>query len=438
MTQGQVKPDRIWSIEGDHEIVLKQSWAILLKHFGYDLDHLSFADLEKPANFVASKSKKALPTVSKTSIVPNLPPPSERTIKTFRHLNGKANHLEGEYDDSVKPVTKHSYHHIAKHNNPLLHQAFFNSMKNDSLDNDLLRFVRARKFKLVHILEMATNQMEWKYKHHNVDKYISEGDSYWYFNKEKPELIGAYEKEKAYLRGHDLNEGKICVVRVKKHFGHDCPEADFEIFICQVIESARLTLKDYSLGTDGANILFDMSGFSLKNADLSAVRFLAKQFEANYPESLSSIWIHKAPWIFNAVWKVIKGWLDPVVASKIHFTKTTKDLENFIDKKYIPQDLGGLDDYHPTYIPPTKENSAKKPKDATYEKLVAEREQLILLFLEATLDWINAKTPEESTKLLNNKIQLGAETALNYIALDPYVRSRGFFDRNGCLGELGI
>lgn len=438
MTQGQVKPDRIWSIEGDHEIVLKQTWAILLKHFGYDLDNLSFADLEKPANFVSSKSKKALPTVSKTSIVPDLPPPSERTVKTFRHLNGKANHLEGEYDRSVKPITKHSYNHFAKHNNPLLHQAFINSMRNDSLDNNLLRFVRARKFKLVPILEMATSQMDWKYSHHNVDKYISDGDSYWYFNKEKPQFIGAYEKEKAYLRGHDLKEGKICVVRVKKHFGHDCPEADFEIFICQVIESARLTLKDYSLGTDGANILFDMSGFSLKNADLNAVKFLAKQFEANYPESLSSIWIHKAPWIFNAVWKIIKGWLDPVVASKIHFTKTTKDLENFIDKKYIPLDLGGLDDYHPTYIPPTKENSAKKPKDATYEKLVAEREQLTLLFLETTLAWINAKTPEESTKLLNAKIQLGAESGLNYIALDPYIRSRGFFDRSGCIGELGI
>lgn len=418
--------------------MLKQAWAILLKHFGYDLDGYSFADLENPANFVSSKSKNALPTVSKTSILPDLPPPSERTIKVFRHLNGNANHMEGGYDHSVKPVSKDSYNHIAKHNGPLLHQAIVNGIRNDSPDNILLRYCRARKFKLVHALEMAANLMEWRCLHHNVDKYITDGDAYYYFNKEKPELIGAYQKEKVYLRGHDHTGGTIAVVRVKKHFGHDCPEADFEIFICQIIESARLSLKDYQMGNDGANILFDMSGFSLKNADLSAVKFLAKQFEANYPESLTSIWIHKAPWIFNAVWKMIKGWLDPVVASKIHFTKNVQDLEKFIDKKNIPLDLGGLDDYELTYITPTKENSDKKPKDATYEKLVAEREQITLTFLETTIAWITAKSTEESTKLLDAKIQLGAESGLNYLALDPYVRSRGLFDRNGCIGTFGI
>lgn len=437
MTQGQVKPDRIWSIDGDHEIVLKQSWAIILKHFGYDLDDMTYADIENKANFVSSKSKHALPKILK-SILSDLQPPSQRTIKVFRHMNGNANHLEGEYDKSVKPISKDRFHHFEKHSDPLLHQAFINGLRNDSPDNELLRFVRARKFKLLPIVEMAANQLEWKSTHHNVDKYLSDADAYYYFNKEKPEYIGAYEKEKAYLRGNDLKGGKIAVVRVKKHFGHDCPEVDFEIFICQVIESARLTLRDYELGTDGANILFDMSGFSLKNADLNAVKFLAKQFEANYPESLSAIWIHKAPWIFNAVWKIIKGWLDPVVASKIHFTKTTKDLEKFVDKKHIPLDLGGLDDFKPTYIPPTKENSAKKPKDETFQKLVAEREHILLQFFEHTLKWIKAKTPEESTELLNTKIQLGAEGGLNYIALDPYIRTRGLFDRNGCIGALGI
>lgn len=438
MTQGKCKPDRVWSIDGDHEIVFKQTWAIILKHFGYDLDHLSFADIEKKTNFVSSKSKHALPTVSDKSVLNDCPQPLERTVKVFRHLNGKANHLQGEYDLSVKPISKETYSHFAKFNLAHLHQAFFNGLRNDSPDNSMLRFVRARKFKLHPILEMAAKCLEWKATSHNVDKWAMDGDASFYFSKEKPELIGAYEKEKAYLRGRDLEGGSVCVVRVKKHFGHDCPEKDFEIFICQVIESVRLTLRDYEIGNDGANILFDMSGFSMKNADLTAVRFLAKQFEANYPESLSSIWIHKAPWIFNAVWKIIKGWLDPVVALKIHFTKTTKDLEQFVPREYIPKDLGGDDDWAAKYVPPTKENSARREKDAKYDELVAERERIALAFMETTLAWINAKTPEESTKLLNTKIQLGAESGLNYIALDPYVRQRGPFDRDGTLGPMGI
>lgn len=436
MTTGRVKQDRIWSIDGEHEIVLKQTWAIVLKNFGYDLDNLSYADIEKNLNFVSSKSKHALPTVSSKSILDDLPPPTERTVKVFRHLNGKANHLLGEYDESVKPISKEVWLHYNKFNPAHLHQAFFNMLRNDSPDNSLLRFVRARKFKLHQILEMAAKCLEWKATSHNVDKWVLEGDVA--FVKKTPKLIEAYKKEKAYLRGIDLEGGSVCVVRVKKHFGLDCPEKDFEIFICQIIESVRLTLKDYEIGSDGANILFDMSGFSMKNADLSAIKFLAKQFEANYPESLSSIWIHKAPWIFNAVWKIIKGWLDPVVASKIHFTKNTKDLEKFLDKKNIPKDLGGEDAYEPTYIEPTAENTATRPLDAEYEKLVAERERLLLVFFETTIAWINAKTPEESTKLLNAKIQLGAECGKNYIALDPYIRKRGPFDRDGNLGKMGI
>lgn len=437
MPQGKVKADRVWSISGDHEIVFKQSWAVLLKSWGYDLDNLSYHDIEKHTNFVSSKSKNALPKVSTTSALDSAPKPSERTTSTFRQLNGKANHLAGEFDKTAKPVTKDVYSHLHKFNPVELHQSFINTLRNDSPDNNLLRFVRARKFKLHHIVEMAAKCLEWKANSHNVDKWVMEGDSTLFYGKKKPEFIEAFKMQKAYFRGRDHEAGPVCVIRVKKHFGHDCPEKDFEIFICLIIEWFRLALKDYELGNDGANILFDMSGFSLKNADLNAVKFLAKAFEANYPECLSAIWIHKAPWIFNAVWKIIKGWLDPVVASKIHFTKSAKDLEKFVDKKFIPKDLGGEDDYSPQYVEPTKENSSVLAKDEKYEKLVAQREQLFLTFLETTISWIQAKLTEESTKLMDLKIQLGAELAENYIALDPYIRERGAFDRDNSLGTIG-
>ena len=55
-----------------------------------------------------------------------------------------------------------------------------------------------------------------------------------------------------------------------------------------------------------------MSNFSLSNMDYTPVRFMIKCFEANYPESLGVVLVHKAPWIFQGIWKVIKGWLDPV------------------------------------------------------------------------------------------------------------------------------
>ncbi|KAF3985943.1 hypothetical protein FT663_04141 [Candidozyma haemuli var. vulneris] len=434
MTQGKCKPDRVWSIEGQHEVVFKQTWAAYLKSFGYDLDDFSFSDIEGGKKFVSGKAKNALPKVSDASAVSAAPKFTERTQKTFEANQGKALTYEGTYDVKAKAPSKEVYSHLAKFKPAELHQAFWASLRNDSPDNNMLRFVRARKFKLNAIVDMAAKCLEWKVKEYPVDKWTMDGDLEIYDSKKHPEIIKAFEMEKAYFRGVDRDGGPIVVIRVKKHFGSDCPEKDFERFICLIIEWVRIALKDYELGNDGANILFDMNGFSLKNADLSAVKFLAKAFEANYPESLSAIWIHKAPWIFNAVWKIIKGWLDPVVASKVHFTKNADDLAKFADKKFIPKDLGGNDDYKPEYIKPTKENAGTLPKDEKFEQLWKDRQELTYTFIETTLAWIKAKSAKESTELLDLKIQLGAELAKNYLELDPYIRSRGVFDRDGAIG----
>lgn len=434
MTQGKCKPDRVWSIEGQHEVVFKQTWAAYLKSFGYDLDDFSFSDIEGGKKFVSGKAKNALPKVLDASAVSAAPKFTERTQKTFEANQGKALTYEGTYDVKAKAPSKEVYLHLAKFKPAELHQAFWASLRNDSPDNNMLRFVRARKFKLNAIVDMAAKCLEWKVKEYPVDKWTMDGDLEIYDSKKHPEIIKAFEMEKAYFRGVDRDGGPIVVIRVKKHFGSDCPEKDFERFICLIIEWVRIALKDYELGNDGANILFDMNGFSLKNADLSAVKFLAKAFEANYPESLSAIWIHKAPWIFNAVWKIIKGWLDPVVASKVHFTKNADDLAKFADKKFIPKDLGGNDDYKPEYIKPTKENAGTLPKDEKFEQLWKDRQELTYTFIETTLAWIKAKSAKESTELLDLKIQLGAELAKNYLELDPYIRSRGVFDRDGAIG----
>ena len=435
---GKAKEDRIWFIQREHEIVFKRIWAILLKHFGYAYNDVLFLELEICSLFINSKSPNLLPKISSTSIVSECPTPSQNTVDIYKALNGKADILRGKFDLDAKGHISEGYHYLKKFENSHLHQALFASLRNDHPDNNLLRFVRARKFKVHQSLEMAAHSWEWRYSIHQVDRWTSEGDSTIAFLKKYPELIKAFEMKKAYLRGNDKEGGPICVIRVKKHFGSDCPEKDFEMFICLIIQWSKLVLNDFSLGNDGLNILFDMSGFSLKNADLGAVKFLAKAFEANYPESLSAVWIHKAPWLFNAVWKIIKGWLDPVVASKIHFTKSVSDLEQFIDKKYIPKDLGGLDVYEPEFVAPTKANSARKPKDEKYEKLVTQREQLTLTFIESTIAWLNSKTEEDSTKWLKLKIQLGGELAQNYIQLDPYIREKGVFDRNGAITKLGF
>ena len=42
-----------------------------------------------------------------------------------------------------------------------------------------------------------------------------------------------------------------------------------------------------------------MTGFSMANMDYTPVKFMIKCFEANYPECLGAVLVHKAPWLFQ-------------------------------------------------------------------------------------------------------------------------------------------
>lgn len=72
-------------------------------------------------------------------------------------------------------------------------------------------------------------------------------------------------------------------------------------FVLLTVEWIRLFLREVSESFDTVTILFDMTGFSLLNADYVTVKFLAECLEAHYPESLGSILIHCARWIFSSV-----------------------------------------------------------------------------------------------------------------------------------------
>ena len=41
-----------------------------------------------------------------------------------------------------------------------------------------------------------------------------------------------------------------------------------------------------------------MTDFSMANMDYTPVKFMIKCFEANYPESLGTVLVYKAPWVF--------------------------------------------------------------------------------------------------------------------------------------------
>lgn len=191
------------------------------------------------------------------------------------------------------------------------------------------------------------------------------------------------------------------------------------------------------------------------------MKFIIKCFEANYPESLGLLLIHNAPWVFASeyislrtssshrkrishfkigIWKIIQPMLDPVVAQKVQFTKSTADLEKYIPADQLPTEMGGTHPWEYSYPEPVAgENDAQKDT-ATRDTLMKERVQIGLRLLGATAGWISAagrKDADVVGRLAERREAAIADMRTNYWKLDPYVRARSYVDRNGALQPDG-
>lgn len=139
-------------------------------------------------------------------------------------------------------------------------------------------------------------------------------------------------------------------------------------------------------------------------------------------------------------WSIIKGWLDPVVAGKIHFTKTASDLEKFIPMDRIPKELEGKENWEYEYVEPQADENKKMEDTATRDALLAERQEIAKDLQKATINWLTAHSGQdkEAISLAEEKrSELISKLRHHYWQLDPYIRSRSLYDRTNVIQEGG-
>jgi hypothetical protein len=178
-----------------------------------------------------------------------------------------------------------------------------------------------------------------------------------------------------------------------------------------------------------------MTGFSLANMDYTPVKFMIKVFEANYPESLGVVLVHNAPWLFQGVWKVIRGWLDPVVAGKVHFTNNVNDLSVYVEPSHIIKQLGGEEPWEYKYIEPVEGENAAMADTATRDRLQASRQSEVKEFEAATKEWLRGAPSDKASHDKRNAV--ADKLKAGYWQLDPYVRARSLCDRTGVITKDG-
>ncbi|KAG0017543.1 hypothetical protein BGZ81_010700 [Podila clonocystis] len=309
-----------------------------------------------------------------------------------------------------------------------LRPALWNNILGDHPDSLLLRFLRARKWNVNNGLNMILKAFKWR-----LEDDIEEVKS-----KSEEELNAKYrgfklqmEMGKSYLHGTDKNGRPVVYINVRMHKPADQDQKALEKFTIYVMEMGRLMIQP---PVETACLVFDMTGFSLANMDYNFVKFLVQCFEAYYPESLGILLIHKAPFVFWGVWKIIEPWLDPVVASKIRFTRSDQEMTEVIDANHLPNKYdGGKDQFKYEYIPVVAGENDRMKDTETKERLLEEWKAIMWKFEALTREWIACKKVEgaRSEEVIEaERLAITKDLRVAYFKLDPYIRARSLYHRS--------
>mmetsp|Transcript_32093 Transcript_32093/g.54122 ORF Transcript_32093/g.54122 Transcript_32093/m.54122 type:complete len:236 (-) Transcript_32093:2361-3068(-) len=189
-------------------------------------------------------------------------------------------------------------------------------------DTTILRFLRGQKNIEDKAYEALIKYARWRMEE-DVDNIF------------KPETIAKFQKEidsgKAVFGFHDLNGRPASMCFAHRHNANDRDIYEVKLLTIWILEGLRKLGKPEE---ERFVICFDLSQFTLACMDYEATKQLITILQANYPDTLETLYIIDAPMIFSACWLIIKAWLDPVTSNKVQFVKR-KELE----EKFAPGEL---------------------------------------------------------------------------------------------------
>ncbi|KAN0101902.1 hypothetical protein V8E51_012412 [Hyaloscypha variabilis] len=442
---GEALPGRPGTLTPDQEEKLREFWIATLQVFGVldpkELNGNELAEIGNGRTKADTASTKKPEKEKKKKRMSLFRKNKDDDTDSVTSTDSAPHPIVADSDDKYGQ-TKEFHEALASLTPETLRATFWSMVKHDHPDALLLRFLRARKWDVEKALVMMVSTMRWRSADVHVDDDImknGELSSLDAANGSDPakrrlgeDFLAQMRLGKSFLHGVDKNGRPMCFVRVKLHKQGEQSEESLERYTVFVIESARMVLQP---PVDTACVVFDMTGFSMANMDYAPVKFMIKCFEANYPESLGVVLVHKAPWIFQGIWKIIKGWLDPVVASKVHFTNNVEEMEAYVPKPQIIHELGGAEDWTYQYVEPVPgENDTMKDTE-TRDKLLLAREEIVKEYEKATLEWIQGTGDQNAVKKSRNEI--ASKLKVDYWGLDPYVRARSYYDRVGMINPGG-
>ena len=124
-----------------------------------------------------------------------------------------------------------------------------------------------------------------------------------------------------------------------------------------------------------------------------------------------------------------------MVASKVHFTKTLEELEEFVERKHIPKELGGDEAWIYHYVEPESNENKLLAEDSIRQQLSGERAEVVREYESTTQQWVRERPQTEAT--WTKRTNLVERLRAGYWEIDPYIRAKSLYDRTGLIREDG-
>nr|GMD74117.1 patellin-3 [Ipomoea batatas]GME14062.1 patellin-3 [Ipomoea batatas]GME14316.1 patellin-3 [Ipomoea batatas] len=215
-------------------------------------------------------------------------------------------------------------------------------LKDDRSDVILLKFLRARDFKVKESFAMLNNTLRWR-KEFNIDELVDED-------------LGDHLEKVVFMHGHDKEGHPVCYnvygefqnkELYNKTFADEEKRSRFLRWRIQFLEKSIRKL-DFNPG--GTNTIFQVS--DLKNSPgpgKRELRIATKQalhlLQDNYPEFVAKQVFINVPWWYLAFYTMIGPFLTQRTKSKFVFAspaKTAETLFKYISPEQVPIQYGGL------------------------------------------------------------------------------------------------
>ncbi|KAG0244371.1 hypothetical protein BGX31_009309 [Mortierella sp. GBA43] len=303
--------------------------------------------------------------------------------------------------------------------------AFWSFSQAEHPDTTVLRFLRARKWNVEKAMEMLILALEWRISM-GVDEVMKEGEEG--LEAKYPGFLAQLKNGKVIIRGHDRQGRPLCL-----HHQNAQSLQAVQKFSIYVIETARSMIQP---PVETISVILDMTSFSMSNMDWPTTKFFIHASEACYPELLGVCVIHKAPWIFGAIWKVISRMLDPAIRAKVKFTHHRKELEEFVAADQLMKSKGfeGGDDRPYQYVEPVPDEDRLMVEDSEAKhRALARRREMEMTFERLTEIWQGQKQLSSSAAVIQERHQVGLKLAETWWAAEPYSRARTVYHRIGAI-----